>query len=85
MTLYSSESSSSNEFSTYENINNELKNVRNVLGVLLITILKFRNNCFYKNFYSKTRWWKTSDAFLDILRGKINFKNTSENLKCGNL
>ena len=33
----------------------ELKDVQNVLGLLLITILKFRNNCFYKNFYSKTR------------------------------
>ena len=55
MTLYTSESSSSNEFSTYKNMNYELKNVQNVLGVLLITILKFRNNCFYKNFYSKTR------------------------------
>ena len=34
-------------------MNYELKNVQNVLGVLLITILKFRNNRFYKNFYSK--------------------------------
>ena len=55
MTLNSSESSSSYELSTYENINYELKNVQNVLGVLLITILKFRKNCFYKNFYSKPR------------------------------
>ena len=31
----------------------ELKNVQNVLGILLTTILKFRNNRFYKNFYSK--------------------------------
>ena len=31
----------------------KLKNVQKVLGILLKTILKFRNNCFYKNLYSK--------------------------------
>ena len=31
----------------------ELKNVQNVLGILLKTILKIRNNRFYNNFYSK--------------------------------
>ena len=31
----------------------ELKNVQNVLGILLKTILNFRNNSWYKNFYSK--------------------------------
>ena len=31
----------------------ELKNVQNVLGVLLKSILKFRNNRFYKSFYYK--------------------------------
>ena len=30
-----------------------MKNVQNFLGILLKTILKFRNNRFYKNFYSK--------------------------------
>ena len=43
----------SSELSTYEKMHYELKNVQNVLGVLLITIIKFRNNRFYKNFYSK--------------------------------
>ena len=85
MTLNSSEFSSSFELSTYEKMNYELKNVQNVLGVLLITILRFRNNRFYKNFYSKTRRLKKSMHFLDILGGKINIDNTSENLKCGNL
>ena len=85
MTLYSSESSSSNEFNTYENINYELKNVQNVLGVLLITILKFRNNFFYKNTFPKLADLKKNDAFFDILRTKMKFNNTSENLKCGNL
>ena len=31
----------------------ELKNVQNVLGVLLITILKFRNNRFYQLLFQK--------------------------------
>ena len=47
MILNSSESSSSYELITYEKMNYELKNVQNVLGILLITIPKFRNNCFY--------------------------------------
>ena len=64
MTLNSSESCSSYEFSTYENMNYELNNVQNVLGVLMINILKFRNNCFYKNFYYKTRRLKKIDAFF---------------------
>ena len=37
-----------------KNRNYELKIVQNVLELLLLTNLKFRNNCFYKNFYSKT-------------------------------
>ena len=37
----------------YEKMHYELKNVQNVLGILLKTILKIRNNRFYKNFYSK--------------------------------
>ena len=43
----------SSEISTYEKIHHELKNVQNVLGVLWIAILKFNNNNFYKNLYSK--------------------------------
>ena len=31
----------------------ELSSVQNVPGILLKTIIKFRNNWFYKNFYSK--------------------------------
>ena len=85
ITLNSSESSSSYELSTYEKMNNELKNVQNVLGVLLITILKLRNNCFYKNLYSKTCRFKKLMHILDMPWGKINIDNTSENLKCGDL
>ena len=43
----------SSELSTYEKMHYELKNVQNVLGVLFITILESRNNCFYMNFFSK--------------------------------
>ena len=46
MTLNSSELSTSCELSTYEKMNYELKNVQNILWVLLIAILKFRNNHF---------------------------------------
>ena len=41
------------EISTYEKMHYELKNVQNILGILLKTILKFRKNRFCKNFYSK--------------------------------
>ena len=41
------------EISTYEIMHFELKNVQNVLRILLKTTIKFRNNRFYKNFYSK--------------------------------
>ena len=41
------------EISTYEKMHFEVKNVQNDLGILLKTILKIRNNRFYKNFYSK--------------------------------
>ena len=41
------------EISTYEKMHYELKNVPNVFGILLKIILKFRNNRFYKNLYSK--------------------------------
>ena len=37
----------------YEKIHFELKNVHNVLGILLKTILKIRNSHFYENLYSK--------------------------------
>ena len=41
------------EISTHEKMNYELKNIQNVLGILLETILKTGNNRFYKNFYSQ--------------------------------
>ena len=41
------------EISMYEKMHFELKNIQNVPGILLKTILKIRNNCFYKNFHSK--------------------------------
>ena len=42
------------EISTYEKMHYELKSVQNVLGILLKTILKTKNNRFYKNSYSKS-------------------------------
>ena len=82
-----SELSTSSELGTNEKINYELKNVQNVLGVLFIIILKFRNNRFYKNFYCKN--CRILHLFRHIvwvfIEGKINIDNTSENLKCGNL
>ena len=65
------------EISTYENINFGLKNVQNVLGILLKTILKFRNIRFSKNFYSKNCRIQCSGT----LGGKINIDNESENFK----
>ena len=53
ITLNSSELSTSYQLGTYEKMNNEPKNVQNVLGVLLITILKFRNNRFYELLFQK--------------------------------
>ena len=41
------------EISTYEKIHFELKNVQNVLDILLKKNLKTRNNRLYKNLYSK--------------------------------
>ena len=72
MRLNSSEFSMSYELSTYEKMNYEPKNVQNVLGVLLITILKSRNNRFYKNFYSKNRRYKKK---IDALFGYSRRKN----------
>ena len=43
----------SSEISTYKKMHYELKNVQNILGVLLITVLTLRNNRLYKNFYSQ--------------------------------
>ena len=74
------------EISTYEKMNYELKNVQNVLDVLLKAILKLSNNRFYKNFYYNNRriliffhtlFWSFGE--------KVNIDNTSENIKCGNL
>ena len=41
------------EISMYKRIHYELKNVQNILGILLKNILKIRINGFYKNLYSK--------------------------------
>ena len=63
----------------------ELKNVPNVLGILLKTILKFRNSHFYKNSYSKNCSFFSPDTLFGYFGRKINIDNTSENIKCGNL
>ena len=74
------------EISTYEKMQFELKNVQNVLGILLKTFLKIRNNRFYKNFYSKIAECYTFFIHCSVLfGGNINIKNTSENIKCGYL
>ena len=58
-----------------------LYSTQNVLGILLKTILKIRNNRFYKNFYSKNfRMLHGFDTFLGIFGGKINIESTSENI-----
>ena len=67
ITLNSSEFSMSYELGAYKQMNYELKNIQNILGVSLITILKFGNNPFYKKLYSKNCRLKKIDAFLDIL------------------
>ena len=55
-----------------------MKNVQNVLGILLKTILKFRNNRFYKYFYSKNcRILNVLIHCWGTLGGKINIDNTS--------
>ena len=74
------------EISTYEKTHYILKNVQNVLGTLLKTILKFRNNNLYKNFYSKGFIiLKLLMHYSGTFGGKININNTSENIKWGNL
>ena len=64
----------------------ELKNVQNALDIILKNILKFRNNRFYKNFYSKNCRILIffSIHCLVIFAGRINIENTSENIKYGN-
>ena len=56
------------EISTYETMYYELKNIQNVLGILLKTILKIRNNRFYKNFYSKI-----FKVLQDLLNNELMF------------
>ena len=47
------------------------KNVQNIIGILLKNILKFRNNRFYKNFYSKNcRILILSDTLFGYSRRK---------------
>ena len=74
------------EISMYQRIHFELKNVQNVLGILLKTILKTRNNRFYKNFYSRNcRMLHVFDTLSRYFGGNINIENTSENIKSGHL
>ena len=64
----------------------EMKNIQNDLGILLKTILKFRNTRFYQNLYSKNSRISIFPIHCSgILGGKINIDNTFENIKCGNL
>ena len=68
-------------------MNHELKNVQNFLGVLLITILKFRKTIVsIRTTIPKIAEFQFfSEHCLGILGGKINIDNASENIKCGNL
>ena len=73
------------EISTYKKMYLELKNVQNVLDVLLKTILKIKNNRLYKNLYSKNcRMLHILIHCSGVFGGKINIGNTSKNI-CGNL
>ena len=70
------------EISTYGKMHYELKNVQNVLGILLKSIIKVRNNSFYKNFYSKNcRMLHIFDTLFRYFGGKINNENTSVRYK----
>ena len=74
------------EISTYKQMYFELKNVKNVLGILLKTILKIRNNRFHENFYSQNcRMLHVFDTLFGFFGGNINIESTSENIKCGDL
>ena len=74
------------EIDTYEDMHYELKNVQNVLGILLKNILKIRNNRFYKNLYSKNCiMLHVLIHCSGIFGGKINIENTSGNIKCGKI
>ena len=74
------------EISTYEEMNFELKNVQNVLGILLKTILKSESIVSIRTSIPKFSLCYTFLIHcLGIFGGKINIENTSENIKCGNL
>ena len=71
----------SSEISTYRRMHFELKNVQNVLGILLKNILKNRNNRSCKNLYSiNYRMLRSFNTLLDIFGGKINIVSTSKNI-----
>ena len=56
-----------------------------MIGIWLKTILKIRNNRFYKNFYSKDcRILHVFDTLSRYFWGKINIEYTSENINCCN-
>ena len=62
------------EISTYKKMHFEMKNVKNVLGILLKTILKIKNNSFHKNFYSKNcKMLHVFNTFLDIFWRKYKY------------
>ena len=75
------------EIITYKKIIFELKNVHNVLGILLKTILKIINSRFYENVCSKIfRMLPVFDKlFRFFLLEREYFIHFPENIKCGNL
>ena len=61
------------EIFMYKRIHLELKNVHNVLGILLKTILKIKNCRLYDNFYSKNcRMLPVFEKLFGIYLGKEN-------------
>ena len=63
-----------------------MKNVQNVLGILLKTILKIRNSFFLRIFILKIAGcYPFLIQYLGTLGGQRNIGNTSENIKCSNL
>ena len=70
----------------YKKIHLELKNVHNVRGIVLKSIIKIRNSHFYENFDSKlVECYQFLINCLVFLGERGYFVHFSENIKCGHL
>ena len=67
-------------------MNSELKNVQNVLGILLKTILISEEKKSIRTYIPKIAGCYTFLIHGSVIfGGKINIGNSSEDIKCGNL